>query len=363
MDIGKATLQDLVPSKVHDWVIMGWPEASTEDFKPYHTRRNELSREQNCILLGSRVIIPQVFRGKMLKELHWEHPGVCAMKAIARTCVCWPKMYEEIEREIKLFSVCQNVRSSPPSAPLIPWKWATRPFKRIHIDFCQKGSDYFLVVVDSRSKWIEVQHMTSITTEKTINELRLIFAQHGLLEEVVSDNGPQFVSNEFSEFMHKNGIKHTLTPPYHPQSNGAAERAVRVVKEALVKQVLEGNKSRSIKHRLADFLLRCRSTPHSTTGAVPAELLMRRRLRTRLSLVKPDLAQTVESKRKKQKEYKDFKSHQNRLFVENDMVRVRNTQASNTERWILGKVVKVCGPRTYLVKIGRKTRYMFMLIT
>ena len=156
------------------------------------------------------MIIPQVFRGKMLKELHWEHPGVCAMKAIARTCIWWPKMDEEIEREIKLCSVCQNVRSSPPSAPLIPWKWATRPFQRIHIDFCQKGSDYFLVVVDSHSKWIEAQHMTSITSEKTINELRLIFAQHGLPEEVVSNNGPQFVSNEFAEFMHRNGIKHTL---------------------------------------------------------------------------------------------------------------------------------------------------------
>ena len=124
--------------------------------------------------------------------------------------------------------------------------------------------------------------MTSITTEKTIIELRLIFAQHGLPEEVVSDNGPQFVSNEFAEFMHKNGIKHTLSPPYHPQSNRAAEREVRIVKEALVKQVSKGNKSTSIKHRLADFLLRYRTTPHSTTGAMPAELLMRRRLRTRL---------------------------------------------------------------------------------
>ena len=281
-DIGKATLQDPVLSKVLDWVMLGWPEAGTEDLKPYHTRRNELSCEQNCILWGSRVVIPQVFRGKMLKELHWEHPGVCAMKAIARTCIWWPKMDEEIDREVKLCSVCQNVRSSPPNAPLIPWKWATRPFQRIHIDFCQKGSDFFLVVIDIHSKWIEVQHMTSITTEKTINELRLIFAQHGLPEEVVSDNGPQFVSNEFAEFMHQNGIKHTLTPPYHPQSNGAAERAVRIVKEALVKQVLERNKSRSIKHRLADFLIRYRTTPHSTTGAMPAELLMRRRLRTRL---------------------------------------------------------------------------------
>ena len=76
-------------------------------------------------------------------------------------------------------------------------------------------------------------YSTSITTEKTINELRLIFAQHGLPEEVVSDN--EFISNEFAEFMHKNGIKPSLTPPYHPRSNGLAERAVRKVKKVLVK--------------------------------------------------------------------------------------------------------------------------------
>ena len=63
--------------------------------------------------------------------------------------------------------------------------------------------------------------------------------------------------------MTKNGIKHTLVPPYHPQSNGAAERSALVVKEALVKQVLEGNKSGSMKHRLVDFLLRYRTTPHT----------------------------------------------------------------------------------------------------
>ena len=82
MDIGKATLLGPVLSKVLDWVMMGWPEASTEDLKPYYTCRHELPCEQNCILWGSRVIIPHAFRGKMLKELHWEHPGICAMKAI-----------------------------------------------------------------------------------------------------------------------------------------------------------------------------------------------------------------------------------------------------------------------------------------
>ena len=110
-------------------------------------------------------------------------------------------MDDEIEREIKIYSVCQNVRSSLISASRIRWKWATRPFQCIYIDFCQKGNDCFLVAIDSHSKWIEVQHMTSITAGHTINELRLIFTQHGLPEEVVSDNGPQFSSNEFAEFM------------------------------------------------------------------------------------------------------------------------------------------------------------------
>ena len=108
--------------------------------------------------------------------------------------------------------------------------------------------------------------MSSTTTKRTVGELRLIFAQHGLPEEVVSDNKAQFTSNEFAEFMSENGIKHTLVLPYHPQSNGAADRSVRVVKEALVKQVLESNRARAMEHRLADFLLRYRTTPHSTMG-------------------------------------------------------------------------------------------------
>ena len=201
--------------------------------------------------------------------------------------------------------------------------------------------------------------MTSTTANKTIDELRLIFASHGLPEELVSDNGPQFVSHEFSEFMRKNGIKHILVPPYHPSSNGAAERSVRVLKEALIKQVFEGTKGMSIKHRLANFLLRYRTTPHSTTGVTPAELMMKKKLRTRLSLAKPNLAQAVQNKQTKQIVYKDSKLDKERSFEIYDRVRVRNTRAkSQIDRWIPGTVVKVCGPRTYVVKTGYHNRYV-----
>ena len=103
----------------------------------------------------------------------------------------------------------------------------------------------------------------------------------------------------------KMGTYPSLVPPYDLQSNGAAERSVRMVKEALVKQVLEGNRARPMEHGLADFLLRYRTTPHSTMGAITAELLMKRRLRSRLSLVKPGLAQEIENKQRKQ----DLKDH------------------------------------------------------
>lgn len=89
----------------------------------------------------------------------------------------------------------------------------------------------------------------------------------------MSDNVPQLASTEFRQFLTKNGIKQTLVPAYHPASNGAAERSVQILKRALVKQVLEenGQPTISLQHRLANFLLMYRATPHSVTGRSPAE--------------------------------------------------------------------------------------------
>ena len=89
----------------------------------------------------------------------------------------------------------------------------------------------FLIVVDSHSKWLEVELMHSITSEATIEKLREMFARYGIPQQLVSDNGPQFTSQEFSDFTRANGIKHTLVAPYHPRSNGQAERFVQSFKQ------------------------------------------------------------------------------------------------------------------------------------
>jgi transposase InsO family protein len=75
--------------------------------------------------------------------------------------------------------------------------------------------------------------MKSITATKTINIMTQVFARNGVPSQIVSDNGPTFISKEFIEFMSSNGIKHTKSAPYHPTTNGLAERFIQTFKQSM----------------------------------------------------------------------------------------------------------------------------------
>ena len=87
--------------------------------------------------------------------------------------------------------------------------------------FCTK---MFMLLMNAHSKWPEILEMTSTTAGNITATLRRVFSAFGLTEQVVKENGPQFVSCEFVDFMEGNGIKHIHTATYHPSSNGAVER-------------------------------------------------------------------------------------------------------------------------------------------
>lgn len=93
----------------------------------------------------------------------------------------------------------------------------------------------FPVVIDAFSKCLEVSPLSAATSTVTIQHLCSIFATHGLPRSLVTDNGPQFTSAEFEAFMKNNGIRHIKSSPYHPVSNGLAERAVQCFKESMKK--------------------------------------------------------------------------------------------------------------------------------
>ena len=78
-----------------------------------------------------------------------------------------------------------------------------------------------------------------------IKTLAVLFSsfceESGFPTTLVSDNGPQFTSTEFASKMSKWKIKHILTPPYHPVSNGLAERGVGIFKDKLKKMGVTGS--------------------------------------------------------------------------------------------------------------------------
>ena len=97
--------------------------------------------------------------------------------------------------------------------------------------------------------------MKSTTAKHTIHELRKIFSAYGATKELVSDNGPQFIAENFQHFLKMKDVKHTLTAPYHPASNVAAESAVQILKNALKKHSLESELGNITEQKLYSFLL------------------------------------------------------------------------------------------------------------
>ena len=345
--------QDKELSKVMRYLQNGWPEMVTAELQPYEAKKTELTIENHTLLWGMRVVIPRKLQAKVLSELHQNHPGMSRMKSLARSHVWWPNIDRDIEACVRACECCQAIKQSIPLAPMQPWTWPERPWQRVHVDFAGPflGKMFFLLM-DAHSKWPEVYEMTSTTAQKTVDILRHIFAAYGLPEQLVSDNGPQFVAKEFEDFMLKNGIRHIRSAPYHPATNGLVERFVQSFKRAME---TGKNSGQTLQHRLSSFLLAYRSSPHSVTNVSPCSLFLQRELRTKLDLLRQTTEQIVRKKQEEQKEGHD-KNTRERVFEQNDIVWASNFGVG--ERWVKGKIKQSSGPSSYLVELadGREWR-------
>lgn len=331
------TSRDRILSDVYSFISQGWPSQVNVELQSYFQHRNELTISQGCILWGRRVIIPCKLRSRILEELHESHMGIVRTKTLARSYVWWPNIDKDVEQMCNSCAVCQQQRNEKPRHHH-PWSFPSSPWYRLHLDFAGPvdGKSY-LVCVDAYSKWPEVIRMNNTTAETTVKVLRRLFTQHGLPSQVVSDNGRQFVSDSFKQFLASNGIRHITTPCYHPSSNGLAERFVQTFKK-----VLHCNPD-NIDIGLSNFLLAYRNTAHATTGETPAQLLMGRSLRSRLDLVRPNIQDTVMSKNKQP--ICDSKTE----YKVDDEILTRNYQGS---KWLQGRIIKIEGFRNVIVDVG-----------
>ena len=189
--------------------------------------------------------------------------------------------------------------------------------------------------------------MTNITSSAVIDCLRSTFSIHGIPYFIVSENG--LVSEEFKKFCKLNGIKHLTIAPYHPSSNGAAERSVQTFKTSL-KKIIEGKPVKDLNAILQRFLLTYRTTPHCTTHTSLVELLFRRKLNTLLILINPTLLNTINSHRDNFCKFHHY-SKGLRQFYPWDKVWIRDYGKVN-KKWMEGQVIEKISDVMYNVKIN-----------
>ena len=345
------TDKDPVLSLVRRMVLHGWQPQASDEFRPYEQRKLELSVQNGCVLWGSRVVVPPQGRQHVLEMLHEGHPGISRMKSLARGIVWWPKLDADQETLVRSCKACQENQKRCSKVQLHPWEWPAEPWARVHVDFFGPflGKQFF-IIVDAHSKWVEVCVVSSPSSQQAIQALRRVFSTHGLPQILVSDNGAAFSSSEFQTFVTRNGFKHVRSAPYHPATNGLAERAVQTVKDALKKT------SGDIDTRLSRFLFQYRLTPHSSTGQSPAMLLLGRVPRSHLDFLFPDVADNVKQNQQRQKQNHDQRATE-RFFVVGDKVYALNHRGTPT--WLPGTVSAVSGSRSLTIKFsdGRESRY------
>nr|XP_034837060.1 uncharacterized protein K02A2.6-like [Maniola hyperantus] len=344
--ISKEIQKDTVLCKISKYVMFGWPSAaSSEVEKPYFARKNDICMDLGCLMYKYRVIIPSGLRKAVLSELHEGHLGMNKMKNISRNYVYWPNIDNDIEELCRSCPACRHVRDAPACAPLHPWEFPQHPWQRLHADFAECFGKRYLVVVDAHSKWIEVMEMASTTASATVKSLRSIFARFGLCAQLVTDNGPPFLSDEFRTYCFKNCIKHTTSAPYRPQGNGEAENAVKTVKKVIKRAKFENEDVSVALHR---FLFQYRNCDHATTGISPAVALLGHRLRSRLDALRPDIASTVREAQDKQKQGGKGLI---REFRVGEAVLARD-YTQKGRKWSEGVISEKTGPVSYKVNIS-----------
>ena len=349
-DVIKYTNQDPILQRVLEYTKRGWPSKVDDVLKPYYTRRNEITIENDCLVWGSRVIMPAKLRKLVTELLHEEHIGMVRMKMLARGLYWWPRMDTDIEEFVQSCRQCETIAPRQPDCKFTKWPVPNKAWQRIHVDHFYKFGKLFLIVVDALSRWIEVKIVSSTNAEHTIYPLLSIFSVFGIPEEIVSDNGPPFNGEKFKRFCNANNIKHTLTPPLHPRSNGAVERQVSTIKTSIAKSC-DGSQDSitGLQLKIDNILLKHRVTPNSVTGKSPSEYLLKQIPRTKLDFVKP--------RERKDKVKTDMVRGERREFVEGEEVTILNKR-NNNKVWIPGKISKRVSPFTYLVNVNGEIRYV-----
>jgi hypothetical protein len=345
----EATAADAQLRNLAGIIREGWPETRAQCPKSiveYWNHRDELAEYQGILFKGDRIIVPAMLRKEMLTQIHIGHMGIEKCKRRARDVLFWPGMNADIENQVSQCSICQERQKPPQKEPMIPHEVPTRPWQTVASDLFVFDQVDYLLITDYYSRFFEIQKLTSTKSSAIIHKTKSVFARHGVPEKVVSDNGPQYSSQEYMNFANKWGFIHLTSSPRYPQSNGLAEKFVQTAKSLLEKAKAD-NKDPYLS------ILEYRNTPIDGAGS-PAQLLMSRRLRSVLPNTTTQLqpkvqdpmhvANKLQHKQERQKSFYDRNAKAREPFKEGETVRVQRMNGTWQRATIKSKANS---PRSY----------------
>ena len=288
--IARGTEADATLKLVKDFVLSRWPSSSSalphSDVLPYFHNRQAISEMNGCLVKDTQVIVPPSLQPKVLRLLHQAHLGCVKMKQLARGHCWWPGIDRAIDALTRSCPTCAELHPLP-KQQFQSWDEPRSVWSRVHMDFAGPvwGSKW-LLVIDAKSKFPMVIDMRDQTSAPHLSQaLDQLFDWFGPPQTLVSDNGPPFTSYHMQKFYHRYGIKHVTTAPYHPASNGIAERFVRSFKDAMAKAAHSGQTDKAAAVR--SFVRAYRWTPHTSTGLAPANMMLQHSVRTDLDRMRP----------------------------------------------------------------------------
>ena len=180
--------------------------------------------------------MPACLHAETLSKLHESHQGIEKMRLRARSCMFWNGISRDIEVVVRKCATYQEVQRAQPREPLIPHETPSRAWQIVGTDLFVINRETCLLVYDYYSKFPFVYIIPSpLTSTAVIGKINSLFAEQGVPQRVISDNGGHFSANVFSKFTDQWCFDHVTSSPHYPQSNGFIERHVQTVKHTLKK--------------------------------------------------------------------------------------------------------------------------------
>ena len=239
-----STAQDPVLLTLKTAVITGWPELRDQvpiPIREYWCYQDEISVHIGVLFKNHRVIIPKLMQEEVLSRINSSHLGIESCLRKAKDVVFWPGMSSQIKETVSKCQICADFQAHNPRQPLQTHEIPARPWSRVAADLFSLQSKNYIVLVDYYSDFIEVSELPDTTSSSVIQFFKEQFSCHGIPDCLMTDNGSQIESQEFTQFTTDWEFKHVTSSSRYPKSNGKAESAVKIVKN-LFKKALKDDK-------------------------------------------------------------------------------------------------------------------------